>query len=81
MPSISIDEVLESILRGAAKTLGCNSANLIVFNEYRREVRIQVGLILERRRELAQVESILGGAINDFVFDFEKNQKTKLYQS
>ncbi|MFH1438480.1 MAG: ATP-binding protein [Pseudomonadota bacterium] len=79
--SVSIDEVLESILRGAAKTLGCNSANLIVFNEFRKEVRIQVGLLLERQRELADLEGILGGAINDFVFTFEQARETDLFRA
>ncbi len=79
--SVSLDEVLESILRGAAKTLGCNSANLIVFNEFRREVRIQVGLLLKRQVELGDVEGILGGAVNDFVFTFEKSKDTDLFRA
>jgi two-component system sporulation sensor kinase C len=79
--SVSLDEVLESILRGAAKTLGCNSANLIVFNEFRREVRIQVGLLLKRQMELGHVEGILGGAINDFVFTFEQARDTDLLRA
>jgi PAS domain S-box-containing protein len=79
--SVSIDEVLESVLRGAAKTLGCNSANLIVFNEFRKEVRIQVGLLLARQPELAYVEKTLGGAINDFVFTFEEAKDTDLFKA
>jgi PAS domain S-box-containing protein len=79
--SVSIDEVLESVLRGAAKTLGCNSANLIVFNEFRKEVRIQVGLLLARQPELAYVEETLGGAINDFVFTFEEAKDTDLFKA
>jgi hypothetical protein len=63
--SVSIDEVLESILRGAAKTLGCNSANLVVFNEFWKEIRIQVGLLLKKERELGEIESILGGRLNE----------------
>jgi len=60
--SVVIDEILESILRGSAKILGCNSANLVVFNEFRREVRIRVGLLLKREKELGFVERILGGS-------------------
>ena len=79
--SVSIDEVLESILRGAAKTLGCNSANLVVFNEFRKEIRIQVGLLLKRERELTDVENILGGALNDLVFSFGDAKDTDLFRA
>lgn len=79
--SVTIEEVLESILRGAAKTLGCNSANLIVFNEFRKEVRIQVGLLLERQRELVHLEGIIGCAINDLVFTFEQSRETDLFRA
>jgi signal transduction histidine kinase len=79
--SVSIDEVLESILRGAAKTLGCNSANLVVFNEFWKEIRIQVGLLLKKERELGEIEGILGGRLNELAFSFEEAKETDLYRA
>ena len=63
-----IDEVLESILRGAAKMLGCSSANLIVFSEKDREVRVRVGTIGERLQMVGRVEGLIGSSLSGVAF-------------
>lgn len=80
-PSPSLDRVLESVLRGAAKALGCGSANLIVFNEFCNEVRIRVGLVLERQAELESLESMLGGPLNELSFPIGLTRETALHQA
>ncbi|MFH2006290.1 MAG: ATP-binding protein [bacterium] len=78
---LSLDRVLESVLRGAAKTLGCGSANLIVFNEFGNEVRIRVGLILERQLELARCEDALGSSVNELSIPLDQTRETALYRA
>ncbi|RJO70417.1 MAG: PAS domain-containing protein [Myxococcales bacterium] len=82
---ISQNEILESILRGAAKILGCGSANLIVFNRSREEIRIQVGLVVEKHVELGEVEQRLGLtmglSLNDAVYPFALAQETLIFKA
>ena len=65
-----IEEILESIMRGAAKILGCNSANLIVINEKTREIRIRVGVMAEQYNIVNEVEEIFGGPFDATAFHF-----------
>ncbi len=67
-----IEHILESILRGAAKILGCISANLIIFNRKTREVYIRVGASAERANALGDIESVLGGTMQSMVFSIEE---------
>ena len=53
-----IDQVFLSILRGAALLLGCNSANLIVYNPKTREASVRIGVTAEQRRIVAEVEAL-----------------------
>jgi PAS domain S-box-containing protein len=75
------EELLESILRGAAKILGCGSANLIVFNTETGEVRIQVGVINERYPKLKEIESVAGDAFQSMVFRLEDTVDSMVYAS
>ncbi len=54
------DEVLQAILRGAAKLLGCTSATLLLVNEQERILRIRVGTMAASYAALAEAESLLG---------------------
>ena len=81
LPTSDIEDLLESILRGAAKILGCSSANLIVFNKKTREVRIRVGAIAERFSKLLKVESVLGDAFSNMVFRLDDIQDSLVYAS
>jgi len=58
------EEIVESILRGSAKILGCTSASLIMFDEADREVRLRVGTIAESLQPLAMVEEMVGELAN-----------------
>lgn len=78
---IAIDDILKSILRGAAKILGCNSANLLIFNKARQEVKIQIGLILDKYPELEEVERRIGLNFNDTLISFKQARQTPIFQS
>jgi PAS domain S-box-containing protein len=65
----NIEGFVGAILRGAAKILGCNSANLIVFNTKTGEVRVRIGTLAVRNAQLlARVENIFGNALHRTVF-------------
>jgi PAS domain S-box-containing protein len=64
----SIEGFVGAILRGAATILGCNSANLIVFNTKTGEIRVRVGMLAGRNVQLARVESLVGNTIHRTVF-------------
>lgn len=73
MPSTatSVDALLESILRGAAMLLGCNSANLIVFNEKKREASVRVGVFAEQDPVIREVERTFGAPLKGAAFPVE----------
>lgn len=52
--------ILDPILRGAAKLLGCSSANLILVDVRSGEVRIRIGAMATSQPDLLQVEKLLG---------------------
>jgi len=54
------EEVLEAVLRGAAKLLGCSSASLIFLDQEARVLRVRVGITAVSNPSLAEVESLLG---------------------
>jgi PAS domain S-box-containing protein len=65
----SIEGFVGAILRGAAKILGCNSANLIVFDTRTGEVRVRIGTLAAGNAQiLARVESLFGSALHRTVF-------------
>ncbi|MDX9720245.1 MAG: GAF domain-containing protein, partial [Myxococcota bacterium] len=70
-PVLNIDRALESILRGAAKVLGCDSANMLVFDTEQRLIRVRVGTAADRLEQLAEIESIMGGSLRGSGFAFE----------
>jgi PAS domain S-box-containing protein len=58
--SDELDTIIEAVLRGAAKILGCTSATLIVFDEVARHVRLRVGAVSESADPLGEAEGIIG---------------------
>ncbi|MBP7126399.1 GAF domain-containing protein [Myxococcota bacterium] len=54
------EEILEAVLRGAAKLLGCSSASLIFLDQEARVLRVRVGITAVSNPSLAEVESLLG---------------------
>ena len=55
-----LGNLLNLILRGAAKLLGCSSANLILFDVQADQISIRVGAMASSQADLAQVEKLLG---------------------
>ncbi len=75
----SIEGILESILRGAAKILGCISANLVIFNKKEKFARVRVGLIAKKRVELNAIEEVFGNALQSMPFPFECIESSLVY--
>ena len=72
------DEVLQAILRGAAKLLGCASATLVQFDEPARTLRLRVGTMAASYPALAEVESILG-SVQTLEVSFEEAADTMVF--
>lgn len=56
----SKSDFIESVLRGAARILGCNSATLVLINEKGGKIRIALGTKRDSEKELEEVQSFLG---------------------
>jgi two-component system, sporulation sensor kinase E len=76
----SLDEFLANILRGAAKILGCNSTNLIVFNEKTRSVQVRVGVTEVDYPMLAQMEQLLGVSFSGLSVPLDSATDSLLYR-
>jgi len=76
-----VDEILTSILRGAAKILGCNSANLLIFNTPRQRIKAQVGIVLGKETELRGVEKLFGVSLAEHEFTFAQAYDTIIYKA
>ncbi len=59
-----ISEVLTSILRGAAKLLGCTSANMVLMDEKSETARVVVATMASIRSQIGEVESMVGAVQN-----------------
>ncbi len=57
-------EVLTSILRGAAKLLGCTSANMVLMDEKSGTVRVVVATMASIRSQIGEVENLVGAVQN-----------------
>lgn len=55
----NLEEILSTILRGAAKILGCNSTNLIMVNEAKQEMTVCVGTMADSYPVLAEIDTAL----------------------
>lgn len=78
--SADIEVILESILRGAAKILGCTSANLTLFNESTQEVSVRVGTTAGSHPALKQVEAVVG-EIRKRSFSFRDADRSLVFQA
>jgi PAS domain S-box-containing protein len=75
----SIENLIGYLLRGAAKILGCSSANLLLFDRKSRKIRIRVGTVAERHAQLGQVEAMLGGAVQRIPISMDKLKESLVY--
>jgi len=78
---LALDAMLESLLRGAALLLGCNSANLLVINPERREAWARVGVVTEQAPMLKAVEEQLGASLFGTVFPIEGLEGSLVYDA
>ncbi|MBI4700757.1 MAG: PAS domain-containing protein [Deltaproteobacteria bacterium] len=76
-----IDDVLDAILRGAAKILGCGSTNLILFNEKTEQVRIRVGAMATSYPMLDEIERLLGERFSTVTLPLRSAQGSLVYAS
>ena len=68
----SLEEFLGAVLRGAAKILGCSSANLILIDESTDEVRVRLGTMAASYPVLAQLEQVLGQSFGGITFTMDQ---------
>lgn len=76
-----IGDILSSILRGAAKILGCNSAHLIIFNEQSRDVRIHIGINEMKTPLLWEMEEVIGSAFEEMTLNMDEVQDSLVFKS
>jgi len=75
----NIEVILESIMRGAAKILGCVSANLIIFNPKTHDVRIHVGAMAGSEPKVGEVEKVLGNTLNNTVVSMKTVEDSMVF--
>ncbi len=68
----SLEEFIKAVLRGAAKILGCSSANLVLFNEPKGEIIVRLGARATSDAILAQLEEVLGDSFRGITFPMEQ---------
>ena len=78
--TVDIEDFLGSILRGAAKMLGCGTANLLIFNTRAGEIYVRVGTIGDRIIRLQEVEAIFGSAFQKTVFPIGDTTDSLVYR-
>ncbi len=74
-----VEEILGSILRGAAKILGCISANFVAFNTKTRKVRVEVGTIADKILQVKEIEALFGLSIKEAAFSIEEIKDSTVY--
>jgi PAS domain S-box-containing protein len=63
--SSNLAQLLQAVLRGAAKIVGCGSTHLILFDEKTRTIRVHLGIIANALPVIGQVEKLLGAEFRD----------------
>jgi PAS domain S-box-containing protein len=76
-----LEDVLDAILRGSAKILGCDSTHLILFNEKTNEIRIRVGAKATSYPVLDQLESLLGQRFDVITLSLDSAHGSLVYAS
>jgi signal transduction histidine kinase len=67
--AVDVESLIESVLRGTAKIVGCSSASLIVFDEVARESRLRTGVVADSEIGFRDLEDIIGSLHRSFGFD------------
>ncbi|MBW2702147.1 MAG: GAF domain-containing protein [Deltaproteobacteria bacterium] len=78
--SDNLDEFLGQLLRGVAKITGCNSCNLIVFNETTGELSVRAGIPQMSYPDLKEVEDVLGENLRGLSVPMAQAEGSLLYE-
>ncbi len=78
--SDNLDEFLGQLLRGVAKITGCNSCNLIVFNETTGELSVRAGIPQMSYPDLKEVEHLLGENLRGLSVPMAQAEGSMLYE-
>jgi len=76
----NLDEFLGQLLRGVAKIAGCNSCNLIVFNESTGKLSVRVGISQMNYPELRQLEGVLGENLRGLSVPMAQAESSRMFQ-
>jgi PAS domain S-box-containing protein len=79
--STNLKQFLESALRGAAKIVGCNSTNLILFNEKKQEIRVHLGITADAFPVIAEIEKMLGAQFPRFSWPMKSAEGSLIARS
>lgn len=63
--SADLAQLLQAILRGASKIVGCSSTHLILFDEKSQKIRIHLGVNADALPVIARIETMLGAQFED----------------
>lgn len=72
--STNLAQLLQAILRGAAKIVGCGSTHLVLFNEKSRRVRVHLGTMADAVPLISNIERLLGAQFDDCSWPMESAQ-------
>jgi signal transduction histidine kinase len=72
--SANLAQLLQAVLRGAAKIVGCSSTHLVLFNEKARRVRVHLGIMADAVPLISVIERMLGAQFNDCSWPMESAQ-------
>ena len=79
--STSLEEFLKTVLRGAAKILGCSSSNLILINDRTGEIFIQLGAMASSFPVLEQLEQLMGESFGGISFSTDQAADSLIVRS
>ena len=71
MESANLAQLLQAVLRGAAKIVGCSSTHLVLFNEKSRRVRVHLGIMADALPLISTIERLLGAQFDDCSWPME----------
>ncbi len=79
--SADLAQFLESVLRGAAKIVGCDSTNLILFDERAAQVRVHLGITAGALPVIAEIEKALGSPFRRFAWPMARAEGSLVARS
>jgi PAS domain S-box-containing protein len=72
--SANLAQLLQAVLRGAAKIVGCSSTHLVLFDEKSRRVRVHLGIMADAVPLISTIERLLGAHFDDCSWPMESAQ-------